>query len=393
MDVARFMLSLSVAMILSTIVLVTNQAAGSEFEDALGQLVNFRGRTGSAPTPDFYFSVIERESLTNEEQAALYARLVELQEPQVSMETLAAVLTSVRDSIRSFSCRYTYTNDPTASIHSYTFDRNKVIFEEPGPSSMVTFTTSYDGDLVRRVVRERGKMTNASIDTLQSPSSLLRIYMPLCQAMMFNSSFFSMHSTASDLVRFLEANSFHVFEHTAVIDGSECLLVANMGFQFYLDMDKSFAVRQLDSFAFDYVDADAGAPMAIRRRKLSDRRIHSEFTDYGNGVWLPLEMKLTHFLRGDEPEDEYISVVSMEVNPEIDGSVFVDIIPNDAFVADGTRGMTYIYGDRSSIEELVRSNVPDKTGTLSMIVWINVAVIVAIVSVFLVVWIMRRRAT
>ncbi|NQT17780.1 MAG: hypothetical protein HQ582_33805 [Planctomycetes bacterium] len=226
---------------------------------------------------------------------------------------------------------------------------------------------------MREVFYRDQQMTNARIKELESLSMFFKPIMPLCQAMMFNTELTARPSTAADLAQWLDDPArVQVFEATETIDGRNCLLLGSSATQIYLDMDRTFALVRVDTYRLERNEApDTHGLSTIKGRWLKGRRTASDFQDYGNGIWLPNRTELVHFDKdGKILAEKTTRVQNMEINPILDDGFFSEIIPEDAFVVDGVRNMTYVYGERASIGGLLRDTVPSKTTT--RLRWISV---------------------
>jgi hypothetical protein len=206
--------------------------------------------------------------------------------------------------------------------------------------------------------------------------------------MMFNTELTAFPSPPADLAQFVDARQMEVFEATEKIDGRDCLLIANHTSEIYLDIDRNFALVRLDAYTLDIGQAKNGLP-PIEGRWLSGRKVHSGFRDYGNGIWLPTRMELIHYDEDGKTSGEDITTVQkMEINPDLDDAFFSDIIPEDAFVADGIRDMAYVYRDRTSIGGLLEDTVPSKKTTTLR--WISTCAGLAILVLLIGVAVGRR---
>ncbi len=324
---------------------------------ARAEVRDYKRHHGEAPSNDYYFALLSKYELTNPEQATLHRELLGVQRPMVSVADLIAVLIAKRDTIETFDCEYTVRGDN----FRYVFDGGKVLVEEFITASKGHGLRSFDGDYLRVVNFNDTNMVNASISEMSSRSSFMRPAMPLCMAMAYNPKLIDSSGTAMDLARYLEKGHFHTFEQEERVDESNCLVVASLRDAIWLDIDRGFSLVQLDSHKVELGASADG--MIMTGRSLKKRRTCSEFRDYGNGLWLPFLIKETYFTANgkvDQKRSSSVSVQKMDINKEIPESAFTDVIPEDAMVTDGPRGLIYRYSDRASIDGLLGDYVKSK---------------------------------
>jgi len=354
----------------------------------LKNVERYQATHGSPPNVKFYYSAVASSNLTGGDAMSLYSAIVELQRPQISLNDLASLFEAKRDSIHSFRCEYTV-SPGLKGTRVYAFSDNKVHLKEPekdGDGRLISSEKSYDGEMFRSVFYHSNENLTPSGYIARDGilSSLYRPDMPLCRAMLFDMKRTGSMPSLSDLSSYISPACV-VYEELVTANEVECLLVSNGAADIYLDISRDFIVMRLDNFQINWTDDDAGKK-AIAGRHLTHRTESSDFVDYGNALWLPHEVRFTTFIPGDSfdnsPEtadgvsssthdSRLISVVNMEVNPELKESLFTDIIPDNAHVLDETRGTSVKISPKSRI---------------AVLFWLNFVAIVVLVGIL----VMRR---
>ena len=211
-----------------------------DFERALMEMERFKETAGVAPSLDDYYLTIEGNDFTAEQQGRLYFAVVAQQKGLVSLEDLLTLLAAKRDSIRSYRCKYLVSTEPAVQ-QTFMFSANKLLLSD----GSLPVTISYDGEFFRRV--EAGH--SASIEGRRSLQMFYRHEMPLARAMLLDQRLVEITNSTCDIVEFLKGREFVVFEQTQMIDGVNCLLVANTAFEVFLDIDRNFAMKRLSGVA------------------------------------------------------------------------------------------------------------------------------------------------
>ncbi len=280
---------------------------------------------------------------------------------------LLAILNAKRDSIRSFRCKYKSSNQPD-EVSVFAFDGNKILLHAGGPVRQ----SAFDGELVR-MIRSNG---DAVIERLQSLDMFYRADMPLAKAMLLDPRLVGVEDFGVDLSLYLKKNGFSVFEETVNFDDSRCLLVATYPYKVYLDLDRNFALKRLESIRHESVADDKGFPVIVGH-SVKAHSAHSDFVDYGNGIWLPSKIVTEHA----NDTSTVVEVVEMEVNPEIADAYFVDIFPDEATVLDSVRGLVYVWGERNSIDKALMTAAPSKPRR-NILIWANVTIFLLAIGIY-----------
>ena len=350
----------------ATVQLAGTDVDSPEFEKAVAVFRGYREVHSAAPSLDVYYEEIEKHALSNAEQSILYAEVVKQQRPPISLSDLIAVLQSKIDSIKSFRCSYT-TTKRSGMTCEYAFDGVKFLMHDGTPDEQ----KSYDGELIRDVESSK----EASIYNGDSISRFHRPDMPLCRAMLFRPQLLDMKDVTVNIVDFLNLNYFTVVEATSTIDDSRCLRVGCLAYEMFLDLDRNFAIKRLDSYTHKTTDAGDGLPVIVGH-SIKGSIAHSGFTDYGNGIWLPSKIEVSH----SDGSSTVVEAKEIQINPQIPHADFVDIIPDGVLVKDGVKELVYVWGQRSSIDQVLQETTPVKSRWV--LVWVNLCVLAVAFSFY-----------
>lgn len=311
--------------------LAFSTTAIADLADSLDEVAGYRDSAGKAPSIDLYYSIAEREQLSNSERSKIYLAIVAEQKPLLTIGNLISILETKRDSIQSFRCKYSVSSKPGVTFE-YAFDGRKIRLSDGDPS----LPMSYDGRVRREMIGSR----SAIVDARSHMDNFHRTKMPLAKAMLFDEKMVDVDSRSSNIVEFLRGRHYTVFEETPEVDGRKCLLVSNLGYNIYFDIERNFAIKKLESVKAKEADG-------IKTYSVKGVSLHSGFEDFGNGMFLPFKITTDH---GNGNVTEVVAE-EMEINPEIEDALFSDIIPDGTLVDDKVRDLLYIQGKDVSIND------------------------------------------
>jgi hypothetical protein len=372
-----FYFFLSFCVIVLTTVLFTRICLSDEvsFNKAKSDIETFSVIHGASPTEKDYFDIIFKKgmSLSVQEQGKLYGLILSLQHPVVDKTSLLKIIKSKVNSINYFKSHYAVSvfsgdfsiknNSPKYSYDCvYAFSREKLFFERIGKSSDGDdnhIVYAYDGDIFQTVVNPNNVIPNVTIDELTSYDFFFQPCMPFFAAMMFDMTLFPSGKYLYDLISFLEDPSSKIFEKTIQCNGYNCIAVANSSTRILLCPEKDYSLIQFEVFRFDY-DSNVNNSLVPIHRSLLVRRLLTNLQNYGNGVWLPSKIETYEYFDNVEPSKFTVLVKEIEINKEIKEDFFTDVIPENAFVNDGIRKMTYMQSDSPSIDSLLKKTVKSK---------------------------------
>ena len=325
--------------------------------------------TGKPPTDrEFAKKAVESRYLRSE-LIDCWTLLIEAHDAFVSKQDLIELIQAKRAAIHDVHCKYAFQQERlgkdgemfVALQEENTFFQSgaklRIKSRRQLGSDVTLSDTSYDGSFVQYVDLSPSLNTpNASIRKLAGRSDYFRTYDVLANAMLLNSDvdLGIVGARAYDLLELLNAKMV-ILQELEEVDGRMCLVINDSLFRVYLDVDRNFSVVRVDGERFvteivDGVNVATGYQLA-HQRKLS------AFKDHGAGIWLPHKMETTILEEGSAVIREVTEVVELAVNEGVDDDLFVDIIPEGAFVFDSIREASYRYGDDASIEGTLGSEV------------------------------------
>ncbi|MDR0603445.1 MAG: hypothetical protein LBG80_03975 [Bacteroidales bacterium] len=366
----------------------------TSYLEASKAISEFKSANGFAPTVEYYFDWIlnKNHTFTNSETAKLWFVFIKQQIPIIQTKDLLSLAVTKRDSIRDFKCRL-IVNDEVCDknnkkleiwVYDYALKENCFLVDEYLKEKPENRTiTSSNGSFQIFITAFSDRFyPSASIDTISSKSKAFLSVSPLCQAMLFDSVSFEVPHISFD---FALCDKLIVFEKEININGHPRIILGNKNRFYYLDKDKDFSVVKKEVFYSITEDYEDG--FHIVGRYLSEETIFENLQDFGNGIWLPNHIVNTSF---DEKSNivrkEVIDVENMSLNSGIQESFFTDIIPENAVVADGIRGLVYRQSDSPSINSLIKETANSKR----VFIYRYISIISGLVLIFIVLVIKYR---
>ena len=358
------------------------------------------------PDDDDFFRLLEDDSLqlSRVEQDNLFGMILRLQKGDISRGDVHRIFEARRNSILDAKICYSVSADVLLnhssvsrgnSLQHFTFafsDHNTYLKRDGKrmPEDYRTSVMSTDGIVLIDVALPDNDIPNASITQVTSPDYYRYFYqinMPLFSACLLDENRYGYaFPFGDDIVQFLSRKGFaHVFKQEKTINGIRCLVVLNEMCRFYLAIEKDLSPVRYELFSLR-MKADLNPSSSIERfagRSLIFRRDFSNFVDCGNGIWIPLVIEDTRFSEDNRTDVVRVNVKDVQINKGIPDAFFTDVIPDDAMVADGIRGLVYRQGDHASIEGLLKETVKSKRvfifqyisvtiGILLILIWITV---------------------
>jgi len=370
------------------------------YKNALLFIESIKGRV---PDDDDYYSVCENAEivLSRREQAELFGVILSKQKPTIDTDNLLLIYKAKRASL--FDGKISYTEvatipqnskrgqaGKTSCTYTFVFSRNKLYLERYGKRWHDDYEhsiMSFDGENVTTVALPQGEPVNADITRTSASSFFYQMHMPLFLTMLFEESRCGYaNNTGRDLVESLEMKgATFVFHEEKMANGKRCVIVANSFQRFFLDPECDFSLIRFELFEQIFEENNL-SPKPLENTKIIGRRPlfitdHFDLVDKGNGIWIPSRIECAYYTDGKPDGQATITVLDAQFNTAIPDLFFSDVIPDDAFVADGSRGMTYFQSDRASINALLKSVAKSKRvwtfqiisvtlGTLMIIVWV-----------------------
>jgi hypothetical protein len=366
----------------------------SRIEEVTLAIHKMKEDTGVSPNDLDVLDMLIRTNteLSSDELGTLFQVIENIQAPIISKENLRRLLLSKKDVIRSLEQKYEHRAVEYGADASIVHREQKVITSvlkggklyiarEDGKSAgKFDSLSAFDGEVEREVYDLQTDAPHASIYRLRGRETYFDLGNILRFSMLLDgtSDLQSGVAVGYDIIQLLD-HGCCIFEKKEKYQDAECLIVSNGIFRVFLDIDKDFSVVHVDSYDIHLVPVASGLviPKIVKDAESSG----FEFVDFGNGIWFPMKTKLTfgdgaRIIGEAECDFEYI-----RLNSEIEDSLFTDIIPEDVIVSDSINGLTYIYGDRASINGMLKSVVKSKrqwfwqyismtTGIILIIIWI-----------------------
>jgi hypothetical protein len=375
-----------------------------DFPHVLSELANFKVKHGFSPSDDDFFAIVLKPGydFTFQEIEKLWKIVVDQQKSVISVDQLVALYRSKKSSIKDVCAVFkttSYQVDPSTNesenfeiVYGYINKGDKYYLNTRmlgGHKEVIPDKTqSYDGEICYSFLDISGSLPVVGIDHLSSMSIFFQSYSPLASSMLLNSKLFERQDTVHDIIAFLETPGTAVFERTEVVDLQECIVVANWGTRVSLSPKHDFSVVQVIDYRHHFRES-AEQPF-LTARSVSERRVLHELKDYGNGVWLPNYVLVDFFFFFFQAIGKAAVRTSLlEVNNGVSDNVFTDFIPQNAFVLDFVRDMSYDWTEYPSIEGLLNSVVKSERVWAFQIISVTLGIIMIIIA--LIVMFLKRR--
>jgi len=322
----------------------------------------------------------------------LFVGIVNAQNPMISEASLLKLAEAKQNSISNFRCRYTVFEEDFGSgsnsgvtkktVYEFAVSENKLYFayeylDDRKDGSESAAKKSYDGERIISLLIYRDGHLHAGIQKPE-PDVLMGFFrgsMPLSLARLFDPRLCGLSEGGwleSNLMLFLQSGHLYgIFEKKEMIDGHECIIVADLMSRFYLDPKRDFSVVQSEGYRLDVSDAGH-----VVGRRLASRTRLFDLQDHGNGIWIPYRAVIESFdSSGDLTDRSSIEVSLVEINKGLDDDFFTNFIPDDTLVADVVTGLVYEYGDRPSINALLKNTVKSKRVWFFQIISMTVGIL------------------
>ncbi|MDR1385785.1 MAG: hypothetical protein LBJ67_18330 [Planctomycetaceae bacterium] len=331
-----------------------------------------------------YYSILPNLH-DNIQKLNLYGEVVKQQKPLISRENLLRLIEAKRNSIKDFKSIYSITIDDLIKtdlipIHRKEIcefalinSKNKLLFDiklQPSPSQTPEIRTSFDGNNIITLMTYPNGHKHAGIkeSKIDSMHDFFQPYMPLALSMLYNTEICQMPNKGFDLLLFLKQDTIVVvYEKKEVINGSECIVVADLTTRLYLDISKDFSVVRAETYTQNILEGQ------LMGRWLTTQTTLFDLTDYGNGVWLPNKAIVLYYDQTNKATcKRSIEVLNTKLNDNLKEDYFVNFIPADIMVVDTVNNTIYKWGDSPSIGGLLKETV--KPRSTSIYNWISIIV-------------------
>jgi hypothetical protein len=336
------------------------------FDRLLQKVQKAEADTNSPPGPIEVTHLIyeARAELSKDQIRDIWRAWRQAQRPDVSKDDLIRLARGRRQAIGTLDCRYTIqrfdgqgkgrgTGMAPYEEARFAMDGSKARLERSegsGPDGLGNLSVfSYDGQYVRFFRDDGERRPYGFVDQFRSrmiffnSSGGLMHYQMLLKADEMSLLFveLSLEEFLGDNVTVVAQRPYRIGGRPAVL----CVFGTPPSQAVWLDVERGCAVLKL--VHFDYV-WDGGSvdvnPGSVR--------LAEDFTDYGNGIWLPSKTTIYQVPPGtdlDQPDKfirrEELRVLECVVNKPVEDAVFRDIFPAGTNVSDTVANVAYIKGD------------------------------------------------
>jgi hypothetical protein len=370
-------------------------AEGERILDELNQLGERQGRM---PSHREFLEVLtgSKRTLSDGDNQHLFFIFGVIQKPPITKEQLQEVLRAQRSSISSLKLKYTVEYDkevvpagqpakaPPTFECEFAIDGQRILYTQAtnrAGSLESTVTETYDGEVLRGVLKEGAESPFASIQTLDHRSRFWKDGNPLLCAKMINSPV-DLGEENSQYDAALLVVSTYVYETPEIANGEECLVAGNTSRQCLFSLNHKYALVEARSGEIDF-DASKGAFIRSNSHSLVS---NSGFVDVGEQFYLPSTSEYTLTQDGKRVEHFVSRLEAQEADKKLPDDYFANIIPDGAFVADGIQNATYRLGEVPVAASGVETNAIEGRNYSSLFLLANGAIIVIITAL-----IIRRR--
>jgi hypothetical protein len=354
----------------------------------LEEIHEFRKVHGFPPTMADYFIYLERlpkNTIDENTSKKIIPEILNQQQPRISTPELLKVFRAKRESIRDYSLQYSVLinyfdsknnlSRKEESVCEYSACKNKLLLDktEDISTGRVRFRKAYDGEFIYTLRTSNSIPPQAGISLPDSLGTFFHPWMPLTLAGIFDTKKCDFAHADYDIVMFLEGDVFdghlidgikllappNVFEKFEKIEGHECLVVSALMESKYFVLDRDFSLIRTDRFR--PITSNSSNGLILTGRALSSKTILHNLHDYGNGIWLPDRIVIDYFdNKGMLSRQDTVTVSSVKINKGIDDTYFTDFIPDDVIVSDTANNIVYRWGERDSINSLLKETVKSK---------------------------------
>ena len=367
-----------------------NEASRLSFQEVKSILTDFKKKNGYAPNDIDYFSIIlsEKYSFSSSEQWALYECVLSQQSPHIQKTDLIALMKGKRDSIRSFHTSYDCINvsyfggtKTSSKVQvEYAINQNKYYLDER-PIPLKSYVIhSYDGD--NRYAFLNHIDADPVVERHEVHAEVLSIFYrtesPLGAAMLLP-HIGTIIINAFNIVDFLEEEEEEVcvFEKTEIIDGVECVVVGSRSASVYLAPNMDYSVVRYIAYHHHWSDSQV---LSLSGRSLAVTRNHSNYQNFGNGIWLPMTISnIVYDSQGESIFEESVTVNSIRLNEEIKDDFFVKHIRDDLLVVDIPNNLSYRWSDRPSVGGLLKETAKNKRVWTLQIISVTVGILMILI--------------
>lgn len=322
--------------------------------EVISEIRNHRQANGVAMDYYSYLALIGQKKLKDIELYPAYMELIEHQKSIINKEQLMELQKAKIDSISTFYCEYSSELLEKGQLsfkqNRFAIDRGKIFSEintgvEKDRLNMHK-RVSYDGDVWRFTQQSPPDIDKyfAEITKENKAKSIYADsdYLKYC---FLRTPPIDKGLSNYDLGNLLNQNHVMIQEKLVSDNGKHYLFVTNGLYELYLDPEMDFTVakvitRKITIDEQGYLKEGA---------KMTYSRIHSDFVNSGNGIWIPQKIE-EKYVRYEI--EEHITLTNFKVNDSLDSNLFKDdIFVVGTYIKDTVNNLGYIFGYPNAIEK------------------------------------------
>jgi hypothetical protein len=324
--------------------------------EVVKEIENFRKTNNIAMDHESYLALIKEKKL---EGIALYPAgmtWVKSQKSNVSKELLKELYKAKIESVSTFYCEYKSTTKEKDKVsynkNRFAIDGRKVFSEtyEGNIADRLNLTkrNAFDGNCWRNTqcFLDDSNQYAGEISKNSGERSIYGETDVLKYTLLRKSPEGLIGVSAYDILKYLDQNEAVVQEKPVTDEGVKCLLLYDGNIEIYLDPERDYTVKKVLQYRplFD----EQGV---LDKRELLYKRVHSDFINYGNGIWIPKKIEEQNVTYDRQ---ETIELIDCKVNMPLESSLFTDnIFVEGAYVKDLIKGFGYVVGYPHGVEKNV----------------------------------------
>ena len=362
-------------------------------------IVGYRGAYGHPMSEKDFFEITgsSQAGIGFSDITGLWMEFQKSQMPPITKKNLLTIVKTNRAAFVDIQYKYNLLQTPIDIARSvkrkhetgrYAFSNEKVLISVENDhknGEYINNIMSFDGTVVRYV----NLATGDPFASIEPPSRVDGMFFPSTSllsvsSMLDTKRYFGKSQAYNDFVGMLESDRAVVLEEVEFLDGEECVIITDGNYRMYASPQKNYSIVCKECWVRRSMPGD---------RILLSKAVLSDFHEHENSFWMP--QKYYEEIFSEEGKlVTTIQVVFQDVmlNSKIADKFFQDIIPENSFVSDGVRGLTYLQSDSPSINELLKSVAKSKRVWTFQIISVTLGIIMIIVALIRM-YLKRRNAT
>lgn len=340
----------------------------------------YESKTGEVPGEDIVAEILSRYAdVLSGTGDTLQIRLVDdnMGDPPITKSALRLLFEAKVQSINSFKIEYTVdtsgidkkklNRDACRSV-TCIMDKNRFYAEstftndpEINQAGISREIFAHDGKniSIARFFFDNGRVVEGSISHFRDLAELLPNGFPLYYSFLLAPETQKLAEFAPilDLSALLSGDAGYAFvgEKTEIVNGQECVFVSNVATDIYLDISKDYSVVKMvwNQLTTDFIDGG--------RKIVPYKTVNmTDHIDCGNGIWIPRKIVVLSAFEGEVGMKTTMTISIAKLNEKFEDSIFVNIFPEDALIADAVSNLVYEWGEKASIDSLLKATAKSK---------------------------------